>query len=155
LDLALRPIREEDAPFLYRLYASTRTEEMALLDWDDATKEQFLRMQFEAQHRDYVARFREARFDLVERGGEPIGRLYIDERPDEIRIIDIALLPDYRNAGLGSRLLAGVLDEARAQGKPVRIHVEKLNPARGLYERLGFVPVADVGVYELMEWSPR
>jgi ribosomal protein S18 acetylase RimI-like enzyme len=154
LDLTLRPIREEDTPFLYRLYASTRVEELAPLDWDDARKEGFLQMQFEAQHRDYRARFLEARFDIVEQAGEAIGRLYVDERPEEIRIIDIALLPEYRNAGLGSRLLGELLDRARAYRKPVRIHVEKLNPARRLYERLGFVAVSDVGVYELMEWSP-
>jgi ribosomal protein S18 acetylase RimI-like enzyme len=154
LDLALRPIRDEDAAFLYRLYASTRTDEMALLDWADARKEAFLRMQFEAQHRDYLARFREARFDIVERSGERIGRLYVDERPDEIRIIDIALLPEHRNAGLGSRLLGDVLERARVQEKPVRIHVEKLNPAQRLYKRLGFVPISDAGVYQLMEWSP-
>jgi ribosomal protein S18 acetylase RimI-like enzyme len=154
VDLVLRPIREDDTPFLYRLYASTRAEELAPLDWDDTRKEAFLRMQFEAQHHDYRARFREARFDIVEQAGKPLGRLYVDDRPEEIRIIDIVLLPEYRNAGLGSRLLGDLLDRARAHRKPVRIHVEKLNPARRLYDRLGFVAVSDVGVYELMEWSP-
>jgi GNAT superfamily N-acetyltransferase len=154
VELTLRPIRDEDAPFLYRLYASTRIEEIALLDWDDAQKQSFLRMQFEAQHRDYLARFRGARFNIVERAGQPVGRLYVDDRPDEIRIIDIALLPEHRNAGLGTRLLGDLLDGARPHRKPVRIHVEKLNPAQRLYERLGFVPVSDVGVYQLMEWCP-
>ncbi len=154
MDLELRPIRPDDASFLYRVYASTRAEELAQTGWDDAQKESFLRMQFAAQHQDYLSRFAQARFDMIERDGQPIGRLYVDRRPEEIRIIDIALLPEHRIGGVGSRLLQDLLEEAMAVGVPVRIHVEQLNPARQLYQRLGFVTLREEGVYRLMEWSP-
>jgi len=64
-------------------------------------------------------------------------------------------LPDHRGAGIGGAILRSLLAEAAAAGKPVRIHVERLNPARRLYERLGFLPVADKGVYVMMEWRVR
>ncbi len=91
---------------------------------------------------------------IVEKDGEPIGRLYIDRREDEHRLIDIALLPEWRGKGVGSELMRGVLDEAREAGKLVRIHVEQNNPAMRLYKRLGFEEIEDQGVYRLMEWRP-
>ena len=97
----LRPIGPEDQAFLYEVYASTRADEMARLDWHEAQKRAFLRMQFEAQHKDYTARYRGARFDIMELDGEPIGRLYVDRRKGEIHVIDIALLPAYRGRGIG------------------------------------------------------
>ena len=87
--------------------------------------------------------------------GQPIGRLYLDERQDEIRIIDIALLPANRGNGIGGRILEDILAQAQKSHKPVRIHVEKNNPAMRLYRRLGFFPVEDQGVYELLERSPQ
>ncbi len=150
----LRPVGPDDAAFLTEVYASTRVDEMARLDWHEAQKRAFLTMQFEAQHKDYTARYRGARFDIMELDGEPIGRLYVDRRKGEIRVIDIALLPAYRGRGIGGALMQELLDEAAAAGKKVSIHVEQYNPAKRLYERLGFTPIADVGVYTLMEWSP-
>ncbi|MEM6455612.1 MAG: GNAT family N-acetyltransferase [Acidobacteriota bacterium] len=154
--VTFRPIADDDAPFLAALYASTRADEMRQVPWDDAQKAAFLQMQFEAQHRHYAAHFADAAFDLVLHGPErvPIGRLYLDRRDDELRIIDIALLPDWRGRGIGGALMRRVLDEAAAAGKPVRIHVEKNNPALRLYDRLGFRPIEDQGVYHLMEWRP-
>lgn len=153
--LALRPIRDDDRDFLYEVYASTRAEELALVDWSAAEKEGFLRQQFAAQHQYYTATFTQARFAVVELGGTAIGRLYIDRRADEIRVIDIALLPAYRGRGFGRALMTAVLDEAGRAGKPVRIHVEQFNPAMRLYQRLGFRPRgAQEGVYRLMEWRP-
>jgi ribosomal protein S18 acetylase RimI-like enzyme len=150
----LRPITETDQRSLLRLYASTREEELAEVPWSEEEKAAFLRMQFEAQHRFYTEQFPAASFDLVLDGDEPIGRLYLDRREDEHRVIDIALLPEHRGQGLGARLMERVLAEAAEAGKPVRIHVEKNNPAMRLYRRLGFERVEDQGVYDLMEWLP-
>ena len=152
--LALRPITPADRPFLARLYASTRQDELALLDWDDAQKESFLEMQFNAQHTFYTEQFRQAQFEIIELEGDPIGRLYLDRRPDEIRLIDIALLPEQRGRGIGSFFMQRVLTEARLARLPVRIHVERLNPALRLYGRLGFRQIDDTGVYYLLEWTP-
>ena len=153
MDPKRRPIGPDDEPFLCRLYASTREEELAVVDWSEDQKAAFLRSQFEAQHQYYREQFRDAAFEIVELDGEPIGRLYVDRRPDEIRIIDIALLPKWRDGGIGSALLKPLLEEARSGGVPVRIHVEHSNRALGLYERLGFTRIEDQGVYLLMEWT--
>lgn len=152
--IALRPIRDDDRDFLNALYASTREDEMKLLEWSEEEKRRFLAMQFDAQHKFYMEHFGQAQFDLIVRGGEPIGRLYVDRREDEIRLIDIALLPEFRGRGIGGRLLKNLLDEGAEAGKPVRIHVERFNPALRLYRRLGFKQIGDTGVYFLMEWSP-
>jgi len=150
----LRPIRPEDRTWLLQVYASTRTTEMDLVPWDEASKNAFLILQFEAQSRDYRSRFPAACFDVIEWEGRPVGRLYVDRTRGETRIIDITILPEHRGRGLGSALLKGLLQESAANGRPVIIHVEQHNPARRLYERLGFETVVDGGVYRLMQWSP-
>jgi ribosomal protein S18 acetylase RimI-like enzyme len=152
--ITLRPVTSDDEPFLYRVYASTREEELAPLGWDETQKEAFLRTQFNAQHVFYQEQFTSADFNIILAEDKPIGRLYVDRRDDEIRIVEIALLPEHRNSGIGSALLKILLTEAAAASKPVRIHVERFNPALRLYERLGFIQVGDNGVYYLMEWSP-
>src|SRR4051812_36690274 len=103
--LSFRPIRPEDEPLLRRIYDSTRADELALVDWDDAQKRAFLAMQFRAQHVFYHDQFPGAAFDLILRDGEPIGRLYVDRRADEVRVLDIALLPEHRGAGIGGGLM--------------------------------------------------
>lgn len=153
--IGFRPITDADLPFLRRLYASTREQEVAQIPhWTQEQKSQFLAMQFEAQHRYYQEQFTRADFLVIERDGEAIGRLYVDRRADEIRLIDIALLPGQRNRGVGRALTENLLAEAADSGLPVRIHVEKENPAMRLYRRLGFEPIEDRGVYQLMQWSP-
>ena len=124
------------------------------MPWDEATKRRFLRMQFEAQDRWYREQMPDTSFDVVLVGGEPAGRLYVDRREDEIRIVDIALLPEHRGHGIGTRLLRQLLAEADATATRVTIHVERFNPALRLYERLGFREIADRGVYLLLERQP-
>ena len=153
--IALRPAREDDAEFLYRVYASTRTDELAVVPWSVEQKEAFLRMQFHAQHTDYHRNFPDAAFLIVESNHEAIGRVYLDRRHDEFRVVDIALLPERRGRGLGAALMRNVMAEAAAEMLPVRIHVERFNPAQRLYERLGFRRIGDTGVYYLMEWNPH
>ena len=135
------------------MYASTREPELAtVVDWDAAQKAAFVQMQFDAQHAYYQEHYEGAAFDVILVGGQPAGRLYLHRRDDEIRIMDIALLPEYCNRGIGTTLLKGLQAEAAATGKPLRIHVEKFNPALRLYERLGFRQIDDRGVYLFMEW---
>jgi ribosomal protein S18 acetylase RimI-like enzyme len=152
--ISFRSVTPEDEKFLYKLYASTRVDELAQTSWTEAEKELFLKQQFTAQHQFYMQEYCQAKFDLVYVDKEPVGRLYVDRREDEIRLIDIALLPEFRNKGIGSSLLMELLDEAKNVNKPLRIHVEKYNPALQLYRRLGFNEINDTGVYYLMEWAP-
>ncbi len=137
-----------------RLYASTREEEMKHFPLDDAQKQAFLDQQFAAQFEHYGIHYPTCERNIIVRDGVPIGRLWIDEWRDQIRLVDIALMPEYRGAGIGSRLLHQVLDRGAAVRKPVTIHVEAFNPALRLYERLGFERVDTDGVYFLMRWTP-
>lgn len=150
--LTFRRITEADLPFLARVYASTRIEELAPVPWSEQQKAAFLDMQFRAQHAHYQKHYPTAEWLVAMRDGEPIGRLYLDRWPSEHCIIDIAFLPDHRGTGLGGALMRDLLDEAGAAGKAMSIHVEKYNPAMRLYRRLGFTTEEDKGVYDLMRW---
>jgi ribosomal protein S18 acetylase RimI-like enzyme len=152
--LTLRPARESDEAHLRRVYASTREEELIVVAWDDGDKDAFLRQQFAAQDASYRA-YPHASLNVIEVDGEPASRLYVARWPEEIRIMDIALLPPYRNHGIGTSLLRELLAESAANGTRLTVHVEKFNPARALYERLGFAEAADLGVYVLMEATPQ
>ena len=149
---ALRPETDADIAFLMRLYASTREEEMAQVAWSAEQKAAFLAQQFQAQRTHYRTYFADCAFDVIEQGGEPAGRLYLQARQTQLHIIDIALLPGWRRRGTGTAILEALQAAARARGLGVGIMVEKFNPALRLYERLGFTPVADHGVYLEMEW---
>jgi GNAT superfamily N-acetyltransferase len=154
LGLTFRPISNGDLPFLARVYASTRAEELAATSMTDAQKAAFLDAQFRAQHAHYQKYYPKADWLVTMRGGEDTGRLYLERWPSQHRIIDIAFLPEHRGKGSGEALLLDLMDEAAAAGKDVSIHVEKDNPAMRLYRRLGFVTEEDKGVYDLMRWTP-
>jgi ribosomal protein S18 acetylase RimI-like enzyme len=152
--LTLRAACPEDEAFLLGVYASTREEELAPLPWPATEKTAFLAQQGAAQHAHYRAYYKEAEYSVILSYGATVGRLYVARWPGEIRIMDIALLPDYRNAGIGTRLITDLLEEAALAGKSVSAHVESFNRARRLYERLGFCEIEDKGVYRLLRWKP-
>jgi ribosomal protein S18 acetylase RimI-like enzyme len=152
--VTLRPARPEDREFLLAVYASTRAEELAPVPWTEEQKAAFLKMQFQAQDVDYKRNYADAEFSVIEVDGSPAGRLYVHRRPDEIRLIDIALLPAFRGRGVGTGLLERLFDEATASDVPVTIHVEISNPARALYERLGFLAQGEQAPYVFMRWTP-
>jgi ribosomal protein S18 acetylase RimI-like enzyme len=149
--VALRRERPEDAPFLEGLYISVRWEELGGLAWPEEVKLSFLRQQFAYQVRHYTTYYADADFEIIEREGIPIGRLYLFQGQNDLRIVDISLVPEWRGKGIGGSLLQGILAEGRASGRPVSIHVEKFNPAQRLYRRLGFREVDEKGPYWLME----
>jgi ribosomal protein S18 acetylase RimI-like enzyme len=150
----LRPVADADRAFLVDLYASVRADELAQVPWDDATKRAFVEQQFNAQDAHYRGNYPGATLDVIEVGGEPAGRLYVHRGEHDVRIMDIAIAPAFRRRGIGTRLLGALIDEAAADGRKLSIHVEANNSARTLYERLGFAPVGENGVYLLMERAP-
>jgi GNAT superfamily N-acetyltransferase len=155
--VGLRPTTPDDRAFLARVYASTREQELARVPFSAAEKAAFLEHQFEAQSRHYAQHYHDTSFDVIEVDGAPAGRLIVGRWKREIRVVDIALLPEHRGRGVGTRVLAPVLAEADARGVPTTIHVETLNPAQRLYRRLGFVPVDEPSegtVYLLWERPP-
>jgi len=150
----LRPVEPGDEELLFRVYASARAEELAVVPWDGAQKDAFLRAQFDAQDRWYHQNYIGASYEVVLIDDEPCGRFYVYRGEAEIRIMDIALLPEHRGRGFGSSILGDLLAEADAEGKRVTIHVERFNPALRLYEWLGFSVAEDKGVYLLLERKP-
>lgn len=151
--LTLRPASPADDPFLFRLSASTRQDELAALDWNAAQRDAFLRQQFAAQRAHYRAAFPHAAHDVILRGKTAIGAWIVDRNPAEIRLVDLALLPEFRRGGIGTELLRMLLDETRAARTPLRLHVLKPSPAVRLYTRLGFTPVGENGLYLKMEFT--
>ena len=155
-DFLLRPEADADVPFLFQLYVSTRSDELApLTDWSDVQKIAFLESQFAAQRHHYLLHYANAAFDILEERGTPVGRLYVDRQERTLLVVDIALLPQWRNRGIGRALMEALFAEARLAGKEVSISVEKFNPAARLYRRLGFLPYAEDDVYWFMYWSPQ
>ena len=152
--IGLRPAGPADRDFLIRVYSESRAEELAATGWSELEQAAFCRAQFEAQDGHYREHFPTCEFLVIEREGQPIGRLYRDLRADEIRLVDIALLAAERGSGVGGRLIQDILDEARDLEVEVRIHVERTNPARRLYDRLGFSLVEEGDVYDLLAWTP-
>ena len=154
--LHFRPIEPADATLLSAIYASTRSEEMATVtQWTEEQKTAFLQQQFQAQHTYYQQMYANARFLVILWKDQPAGRLYLDYREKEIRIVDIALLPDFRNRGFGQKILQHIMEDAATKGLSVSIHVERMNPALQLYQRLNFQIVSEENpVYFLMRWQP-
>jgi ribosomal protein S18 acetylase RimI-like enzyme len=152
--ITLRPITDNDLEFLFHLYASTRAEEKALVGWSDEQWDDFLRMQFTLQHTQYMQNYQNPSFNIIMLGQTPVGRLYVNRGPEEIRIIDICLMPEYRGRGIGVGLMRRILREADDGGIPVTLHVERNNPALALYLRLGLRMEHSTDVYCFMKRPP-
>lgn len=153
--IVTRPEEPTDLGFLQRLYAGTRVEEMALLDWPEAVKRGFLEDQAAAQIRHYRKHYPDAAFLVCLRDVVPFGRVYLMPGKEELRLMDIAILPAYRRLGLGRKLMAGVVHMAREDGLAVGLHVELNNPVCNWYEQLGFERIEEVGVYWFMRLPAR
>lgn len=151
----LRPLLPEDEAFLLELYASTRQEELALTGWDARQQQAFLEMQFRARQTGYRGMFPNACSRIILRGEQRIGCIVVDCSPVEFRLIDIAVLPSHRGAGIGAALIQQLLAEAAQARRPVRLHVVKGSRAAGLYRRLGFQPVGESGCHDQMEWRSQ
>ena len=153
--VALRAVEPQDEEFLLDVYASSRAEELARVPWDETQKRAFLRQQFEAQRTQYFERFPDAEYDIILYRGRPAGRLWIGRSAEQTRLLDIAILPEFQNQGIGGVLVRALMKDAETAGVPLRHMVFKLNTdALRFYERLGFTPIDDVGAYIHMERRP-
>ena len=150
----LRPVSPGDDQFLLSVYASTRADELAQVQWAPGQKEAFVRWQFELQRKEYDTRYPNARHDVVLVNNQPAGRMWVGEDDTQIRLLDIGLLEEFQNRGVGTVLLKRLISEAKETKKPLRHMVFMLNNnAHRFYERLGFVEIEDVGGYKHMEWQ--
>ncbi|MDX6696150.1 MAG: hypothetical protein QOF02_3753 [Blastocatellia bacterium] len=155
MKICLRPCGPDDEPFLYQVYASTRRDEMAAWGWNEPQQEAFLRMQFNAQQRAYEWQFPGAEHSIILCDESPAGRMIVFRNDAELRLTDIALLPEYRSSGAGRFLVKELQAQAGASGLPLRLRVAKDNDgARRLYERLGFSLTGESDTHFTMEWLP-
>ena len=149
----LRPVSDSDDQFLLSVYGSTREEELEQAEWAEGQKEIFLRWQLGLQRREYESRFPDAAYDVILVDQQPAGRVWVGSDDEQIRLLDIALLPQFQNRGVGTELLRRLIKEAARQGKALRHMVFVLNNnAERFYERLGFKRIEDFGAYKHMEW---
>ena len=154
--LSLKAVTPTDEPFLLSIYASTREDELSQVVWANGQKEAFLTWQFELQRQQYEARFPDAEYKIILIDNEPTGRIWIGRNQKEIRLLDIALLPQFQNRGVGTVLLKELIAESDSSGKSLRHMVFVLNNnANRFYERLGFVEIEDLGGYKHMEYRPN
>jgi ribosomal protein S18 acetylase RimI-like enzyme len=148
----LRSAVSSDESFLYRTFAGTRSDEMALTGWSAEQQESFLRMQFEAQRKSYLAQLPNAEYWIISCEEAEAGRLILNRTESTIHIVDIALIPEFRKRRIGSALMKTIMKEASQSARAVTLHVERFNPALQWYERLGFSVVSSGPIYLEMIW---
>ena len=145
--VTLRPVCSNDEAFVLDLFRSAHKQTFASLDMPEEEENELLRMQFIAQQSQYRDQYPDAHFDLVLKDEVAIGTMYAMRGPEKFVLIDIMLLVEHRNAGIGAELVKKLIREANAAKKALQAHVLKTNPAWRLWRRLGFEIVADDGVY--------
>lgn len=155
--VSLRQAKANDMDFLKEVYAGTRPDVMENPNFGEKEKVDFIESQFKLQDVHYRSHYPGARFMIIKEGGLDRGRLYLHEGKKELRIMDIAILPTFRGRGTGSSIIRDLQSDASASGKALSIHVEVSNPAKSLYERLGFEEQGEKvnGVYQLMVWRSK
>lgn len=153
-ELHLSPIEPNQMDFLRQLYCVSRDFEMIHYPWSEEEKRRFLEWQFELQHHHYQEHYKNGDFDIIYWNHKKIGRIYVHRQSHDIRLMDITLLREHRNRGIGTCLVTELLEEGRNKGARVSLHVEPHNPALRLYQRLGFEVGKTEGPYYYMEWKP-
>ena len=151
--LRLRSESEEDQDFRYRLFCNSRPPQFAVLAPE--AFEQVMTYQFHGQNLNQLARFPQASFDVIELAGEPIGRVVVDRSAAVLHLVDLAIVPQWRDRGIGTAIMRALMDDARAAEIPVRLEVAATDdPAVRLYLRLGFIPIETAAFYARLEWQP-
>jgi len=152
--IALRPALSDDDPFLFEVYASSRGDDLTAMGWEAEPIRTFLETQYAAQQVFLKNDYPETNDNIIMLGSERIGRIVVLRSQQEIRLVDIALLPQYRNAGIGTHLVRKLLAEAAQLRIPFRLQLIRSNPAVGLFEQLGLVRTGETGSHYQMEWRP-
>lgn len=153
-NVVLRPEKQADLPFLRKLYATSRVD-VTFSGLPEQEKQHFIRMQFDAQRKHYRTYYSDTDFLIIEEKGRPIGRLYLSQMAEEIRVMDITLMPSHRGKGIGGSLLRSVQDDAKLKGLAVTLHAEKLGNMAEYYKRFGFEVVGELDNHFFMKWTNR
>ena len=152
-NIKLRPALPEDEDFLVAVYGSTRQQELAMVPWTDEQKEAFIRFQLKAQLAHYQAEYPNAEYSIILFEALPVGRLYLDRREAEIRIMDLTLLPESRGKGISSPIIQHLMEEALGSAKKLSINIDKLSQSQAIFEQFGFKPTEDTGFHVLYVWQ--
>ncbi|HEV7395850.1 MAG TPA: N-acetyltransferase [Pyrinomonadaceae bacterium] len=152
--ITIRPATAGDHEFLVALFASTRTDELQALSWDPVQAQMFINIQYNAQQQSYRLGYPSAENNIIMSDEQPVGRMLVDRTSDVIRLVDIAILSEHRNLGLGSYVISSLLDEGIKTRRPVKLSVFQTNPAIHLYERLGFQITGTESLYLDMSRFP-
>jgi ribosomal protein S18 acetylase RimI-like enzyme len=152
--IALRPVAADDAALLEALYRASRADEVAAWGWNDGQVEAFLEMQWQIERRARAIQHPNAEHRIVVLDGRAVGRLLVDRTSDEIRIVDIGLLPEARGRGIGTALLGDLIAEAEARAVRIVLSVRRGNAAERLYRRLGFTVTGEDELQIKMAFCP-
>lgn len=153
MKIIMSPVTHSDESFLFDLYADTRKEELAFVPWNEEQKTAFLRQQFETQYQYYTAKYPTASFQILLLDSEKIGRLYISAGEKVIKILDLSIIPEKRNQGIGGSIIAEIVESAHAANKEIEIHLEVYNRSASLFARHGFKVADSDGIYQLWFWE--
>ncbi len=153
-DVSLRPATGDDEAFLVKVYRSTRERELAMVPWTEEQREAFIKFQYDAQLNHYQTEYPNAEHSIILANGEPVGRLFIDRRDTQIRILDITLLPAHKGKGIGTPIIRRLMDEAATVKKNVGINLDLFSTSHRLFERLGFKPTEKTDFHTLYVWKP-
>jgi ribosomal protein S18 acetylase RimI-like enzyme len=151
--ITLRDAREQDEGFWLSVFEAVRAETWVHLPGSETQKSALTEMQFRAQRTHYQAAFPNASYQIILLDESPVGTLTLTEDDGSVHLVDIAVLPERQNQGIGSGLIRRLMMGAAEKGKPLNLHVEQSNPARRLYERLGFEIVEEDAMYVAMTWA--
>lgn len=151
-DISLRPVRADEGNFWREVFYDSRREHFLTLGLNENDLNNLLEFQFQAQELDYKKNYPRASNDVVLFGDAPVGRVILSTEHNDLHLIDIAVLTEFRGRGFGTQILEWLFEESRRINLPIRFYVEKINPAFRLYERLGFKVVADINSHFQMEW---
>ena len=152
--IQLRPAEEKDAAFIEAVYRTTREAELNLTNWSEYQKGAFISMQSAAQLADYKTKCPGARFQIIIYNQKNAGRFFTCETENDIRLLDITILPEFAGQGIGTNLLLRLIERSNKVQKKISLHVIASNPALKLYQRLGFVHIKKDGFYYYMERQP-
>lgn len=153
--LTLRPARTDDEEFLYRLFYSVYLEKLQLVPMSAAEKKTLVELTYQGFTRHYNSLVPASDDRLVLLDNESIGRMILLQVPGEIRLADLAILPQYRCRGIGSALIGQLQAESTMSKRPVRLQVARFDRALKLYRRLGFYKIDVAGPYLHLEWSSK
>jgi ribosomal protein S18 acetylase RimI-like enzyme len=151
-DITLRPATATDREVLLAIFAASRSIELSMVPWDDERKQLFVAQQLDAQTAYYREKYPDATHDIIELEGKPVGRIYADRRPDEIAILDVAVLNECSRKGIGSTVIRRLQTEAAATRRSIGVLVEVYNPSQEFFIGLGFAAVSEDGMNRRFEW---